>query len=1087
MYYIYNSVPPPVPPVTRDRQHRQSLNSAFRLKVGIAACSPKAQHPRLVPLQDLVGENTCTRSDSGSMSADVLPHVVDVSSLPIAHHVTIKPCLHAASPSPTLPHTSTDFVALTLPSILAGRTVYVGCKLQCEPIVSEARNIAWMEVTAIQQREESECVETASPHATFLLEQNTSYELDLPQLLPPSLSSTVTSTSFSPASHLTHSSTFPPSVDAWLSRIHRRCFGYRQLIHQWVDTMWQTIDIANQLSHQHAKLPAEHLSSSHAIATYAPRTFLLHGLSGTGKSHLCRVVAGTSGLAYFFIHASSLFHRQEGASETALANLFQQARQQSKPCIIIIDEVDTIVPRPKGVVEGGGAGHGEVEDGGMKEDDTPWQMGNSRIEWRMCALLKELLREINGVELALDPSFSCPLPPPIFVFFTVTSPSSLDLTGLRQSPYIDEELELKALTRAERIEAIEMKMSSCTFEEELAAGCHADQDTQRKIKRKIFVRIASELHGFVGADIDGLVRETIMAALTRSRSELVGAGKVTDPSQQPSRSVTPSNVIIKPVDYLSVLEWFQPANMQQLEFRLPNARTAIHAPTDAVVIAEEKEAVSSVEEIEEPFSLETLMPYFSSMAGITHVLERLHFPFLLPIKQPQLYARWHDALGVRASRGVLLYGGSGTGKTSLAVCLARACGLNAMVVPSTSLVSKVVGASEQKLAQLFQKARASAPSMLIFDQMELVAPAREGMQGEDGERRDQAREADAYERILTVLLIEMDGIMAEQEREQVYIVATSSRPDLIDPALLRPGRLDLHIHLPPPDFSVRLQIIHHAIRNTPIMVETDEEGKIIVPQAHSLTWSMLDEEMKKQIVQWPWSQCVEHRSAGSSVAVSSSELRDTFLQLLSYMTASFSGADLVSLVRESAMHALRSDLDARVVRSWTDLLQSTMRHMTGSLTNQKEHHPIGYRNDEFQWTGAADTEPSIGPASTTPSGLFSKKTTEQLVERNISSKVADGLAFTSAVDQPAAFTAATSELNPAPFTFSSSTPFNFSSTPSDSDTPSFSMGSADAPPPPAREDRSRSKHAPFDSTGRRGDRERAVERGRDHSWLIAHS
>jgi SpoVK/Ycf46/Vps4 family AAA+-type ATPase len=280
-----------------------------------------------------------------------------------------------------------------------------------------------------------------------------------------------------------------------------------------------------------------------------------------------------------------------------------------------------------------------------------------------------------------------------------------------------------------------------------------------------------------------------------------------------------------------------------------------------------------------------------------------------------------------------------------------------------------------------------------------------------------------------VLLVEMDGVLG-RGAEHVFVVATSTRPDLVDPALLRPGRLDSHLHLPAPNRHEREEILRHIMRDMPVCVETDAGGKIIVPEQFSLAWSQLEPESREKITQWEWSRPAPTADASSPVVASPADLRALFFHLLSHMTVHFSGADLVALHREAAMHALREDLSSTVVRSWRDVMQGTLRTMRGSLEHEASFHPFGR---------AAEWAAEFGGARNARS-MFSKKTHREVVARNMASNAAVGVARSESVEQVM--------LTPftAPFTMhdsssSSALPstFDFSAPPATSSTDAFSF------------------------------------------------
>ncbi|MEB3774364.1 MAG: AAA family ATPase, partial [Desulfurococcales archaeon] len=201
-------------------------------------------------------------------------------------------------------------------------------------------------------------------------------------------------------------------------------------------------------------------------------------------------------------------------------------------------------------------------------------------------------------------------------------------------------------------------------------------------------------------------------------------------------------------------------------------------------------------------------------------------------------------MGIRPPKGILLFGPPGTGKTLLAKAAATESGANFIAVRGPEILSKWVGESEKAIREIFKKARQYAPAIVFFDEIDAIAYSRGT---EIGTR--------VGERIVSQLLTEIDGIT---ELQDVVVIAATNRPDMVDPALLRPGRLEKLIYVPPPDEEGRLEILRIHTRNMPLSSEVD-------------------------------------------------------LRELARLTEGYTGADLAALVREAAMIALRDDLNLDVI------------------------------------------------------------------------------------------------------------------------------------------------------------------------------
>ncbi len=176
---------------------------------------------------------------------------------------------------------------------------------------------------------------------------------------------------------------------------------------------------------------------------------------------------------------------------------------------------------------------------------------------------------------------------------------------------------------------------------------------------------------------------------------------------------------------------------------------------------------------------------------------------LWPLQYPDSFAR----LGVAAPRGVLVYGPPGCGKTFLLRALAGTGQLNVLAVKGAELLDKYVGESERAVRELFRKAADAAPALVFLDEVDALAP-----------RRGQSSDSGVADRVVAALLTELDG--AEPLRD-VIVVGATNRPELIDPALLRPGRLERLVYVPPPDAAARADILRAAGRNTPLADDVD--------------------------------------------------------------------------------------------------------------------------------------------------------------------------------------------------------------------------------------------------------------------------
>ena len=321
--------------------------------------------------------------------------------------------------------------------------------------------------------------------------------------------------------------------------------------------------------------------------------------------------------------------------------------------------------------------------------------------------------------------------------------------------------------------------------------------------------LADITHGFVGADIAALVREAAMNALRRYLPEI-----------DLEKEVIPAEVLekikVSREDFANALKTIQPSALREVVLEVPNVK-------------------------------------WTDIGGLEAVKQELMEAVEWPLKYPEVFKR----LGIRPPRGILLYGPPGTGKTLLAKAVATESQANFISVKGPEVLSKWVGESEKAVREIFRKARETAPCIIFFDELDSIAP-----------RRGFHTDAGVTDRIVNQLLTEMDGI---QSLKGVVVLGATNRPDILDPALLRPGRFDRVLYVPPPDKAARLAIFKIHTREMP-----------------------LDE--------------------------------DVDLDILASVTEGYTGADIEAVVREAAMLAARENINAQKV---------SMRHFEKALLKIK--------------------------------------------------------------------------------------------------------------------------------------------------------
>lgn len=310
--------------------------------------------------------------------------------------------------------------------------------------------------------------------------------------------------------------------------------------------------------------------------------------------------------------------------------------------------------------------------------------------------------------------------------------------------------------------------------------------------------IARTTYGFVGADVGALAREAAMDSLRRILPDINLREGI------PSECL--EKLSVNQADFLSAMKRIQPSALREIMIQAPDVR-------------------------------------WDDIGGLDEAQMRLREGVELPLRSPQSFKR----MGIRPAKGFLLFGPPGTGKTLLAKAVAREAEANFVATKSSDLLSKWYGESEQQVSQLFERARQVAPTVIFIDEIDSLAPARGGGIGEPA----------VTERVVNTLLAEMDGL---EDMQGVVVMAATNRPNLLDPALLRPGRFDELVYVPVPDQKGRRKILGIHTRKMPLAKDVD-----------------LDD--------------------------------------LAQRTERFTGADLEDLTRRAGLIALRENLDAEDVTS----------------------------------------------------------------------------------------------------------------------------------------------------------------------------
>jgi transitional endoplasmic reticulum ATPase len=508
------------------------------------------------------------------------------------------------------------------------------------------------------------------------------------------------------------------------------------------------------------ELPLRHPELFQRLGIDPPKGVLLHGPPGCGKTLLARAVANESEANFYSINGPEIMSKFYGESEARLREIFQQA-QQNSPSIIFVDELDAIAPKREEVT-------GEVE---------------RRVVAQLLALMDGLSGRGN-----------------VIVIGATNRPSALD-PALRRPGRFDREIEIGVPDKQGRYEVLQIH----------TRGMPLAEDVDLK-------KLAELSHGYTGADLAALGRETAMKALRRYLPQINLEEERIPPSVLDKMEV-------KMDDFFNAYKEVTPTAMREVYIE-----------------------VSTV--------------HWDDVGGLDDVKQHLKEAVEWPLKNPEIFTK----LGIKPPKGILLYGPPGCGKTMLARAVATESEANFISIKGPEVFSKWVGESEKAIREVFRKARMAAPAVVFLDEMDSLTPRR-GMGMSD---------SGVSERVISQLLTEMDGIVTLQD---IVVIAATNRPDMVDSAVLRPGRFDRLIYVPEPDEKSRLQIFKIYTKEMPLTKDVD-------------------------------------------------------LNQLTSVSKYYSGADIESLCREAAMHTLRRDVNAREV-TMKDF-QDAMKEVGPSVTPDME-------------------------------------------------------------------------------------------------------------------------------------------------------
>ena len=459
------------------------------------------------------------------------------------------------------------------------------------------------------------------------------------------------------------------------------------------------------------ELPLRHPELFSRLGIEPHSGILLYGPPGCGKTLLAKVLSSESDANMFSINGPEIMNKYYGETEARLRDIFKEAKERS-PSIIFIDEIDAIAPKRE-------EAYGDVE---------------KRVVAQLLALMDGLTDRGN-----------------VIVLGATNRPDSVD-PALRRPGRFDREIEISVPNADGRLEVLQIH----------TRGMPIADDVELKI-------LASELHGYTGADMKSLCREAAMKSIRRYLPEI-------DLETEKIPSKILQSMEIKIIDFYDAMHEVVPTAMRE-------------------------------------FYVERSKIFWENVGGLDEAKKILEENLIAAINEPEKFLK----MGIKPPKGALLYGPPGCGKTMLARAVSTESGGNMILVRGPEILSKWVGESEKALREIFRKAKTSSPCVIIFDELDSLARLKSG------------EESGVGETILSQLLTEME----EGSTSRVVVIGITNRPDMIDNAMLRSGRLDLRIFVPPPDEKGRLSIIEVLTENMPLSSDVNLKEIAVATQNYS--------------------------------------------------------------------------------------------------------------------------------------------------------------------------------------------------------------------------------------------------------------
>ncbi len=682
------------------------------------------------------------------------------------------------------------------------------------------------------------------------------------------------------------------------------------------------------------ELPLKHPEIFNRLGIDPPKGVLLHGPPGTGKTLIAKAVANESGASFYTINGPEIMSKFYGQSEENLRKVFEEA-QKNAPSIIFLDEIDAIAPKRSEV-------HGEVERrvvsqlltlmDGLKGRGKVIVIGATNIPDILDPALRRpgrFDREIRidvpdaagRKEILQIHTRGMPINANLDEFYpgqktdkgnvreiiiqgvkkihvsdllrNLSSPKDKDkravvgdyLTVIFNSfkgELPDQFFEkLVKLLTDEIVNVLPYNVEDAELElgteqqinERLVSISEKPEEfIKRIVKETVLDEMADITYGFVGADLAALAREAAMNALRRYLPEID---------------------LEKPIP-VEMLE-----KMEVLRDDFKNAHRGIEP--------------SAIRE----FFIEIPKVTWNDIGGLEEVKQNLREAVEWPLTQPEVFKR----MGIEAPRGILLYGPPGTGKTLLAKAVAHESKANFISIKGPEVLSKWVGESEKAIRELFKKARQVAPTIVFLDELDSIAP-----------RRGQYAGSHVTESVVNQILTSIDGL---ESMEGVVVLGATNKPDMLDPALLRPGRFDRLLLTPAPDMKSRVEIFKIHTKGMPLTI-TKEEAKKIDEEFKNEKIEIIKRGAKDEVLSQLDLGKLDKKELVSVVNIKDLSDKDKLLYSLAKKTEGFSGADIEGLCREAAMLALREDIKANDVGKGH--FEEAMKGMSPSITKDLINH-----------------------------------------------------------------------------------------------------------------------------------------------------